>query len=44
MAHLMLGIAPGEGKLRLSLCHVTSTPTWELNVATAYSAGSAGNV
>lgn len=44
MAHLMLGIAPGEGKSRLFLCHVTSAPTWKLNVAAARSAGRAGNV
>lgn len=44
VAHLVLGIPPGEGKSRLFLCCVTSAPTWKLNVATARSAGSAGNV
>lgn len=44
MAHLMLGIAPGEEKSRLFLCRVTSTPTWKLNVATACSAGNAENL
>lgn len=44
MAHLMLGIAPGEEKSRLFLCRVTSAPTWKLNVATACSAGNAENL
>lgn len=44
MAHLLLGITPGEGKSRLFLCHVTRTPTWKLNVAAAHSGGRAGNV
>lgn len=31
MAQLLVGIAPGEEKSRLLLCHVTSVPIWKLN-------------